>query len=113
MLAKEREKFRMANHIRHLFALRSETFRAASWDCVLRDRQLTVLRSYAKELTDRVIIHRLLESGRLPSLPSTYLAVRRNWQVLDKANIEEPVVRNVDSPFLGENDFWWYRNEYE
>jgi len=111
MLAKEREKFRMANHIQHLFALRAETFRPTSWDCVLRDEQLTVIRPYAKEPTDRVIMHRFIESGRSPSLPSTYLAVRRNWQILAKANIEEPVIRNVDSPFLGENDFWWYRNE--
>ena len=111
MLPKERGKFRMANHIQHLFALCPETFRATNWDCALRDGQLTVIRSYAKEPTDHVIMHRFLESGRLPSLFSTYLVVRKNWQVLIKANIEEPMVFNLDSPFLGESDLWWYRRE--
>ena len=111
MLAKERERFRVANYIQHLFASRPETFRATSWDCVLRDGQLMVIRSYAKEPTDRVIMHRFLESGQLPPLLSTYRAVRKNWQGLVEANFEKPMATNVDSPFLGENDFWRYRNE--
>lgn len=111
MLAKERERFRVANYIRHLFASRPGTFIATSWDCVLRDGQLMVIKTLAKEPTDRVIMHRFLKSGRLPSLPSTYLVVRRNWQILAKANFEKPMATNVDSPFLWENDFWGYRNE--
>jgi len=104
MLVKEREKFRMANHIQHLFALRPETFRATSWDCVLRNGQLMVIKSLVKRSTDRVIMHRFLESGRLPSLPSTYLMVRKNWPTLAQVNIKEEAGPTLDGSFPAGSD---------
>ena len=100
MKANERTKLRMVDYIRHLFGSRPETFRPTSWDCVLRDGQLMVIRSFSREPTDRVIMHRFLESGRHPGLFSTYVAVRKDWQTLAKVNIEVSGSFNVNSPFL-------------
>jgi len=93
-------KLQVANHILHLFRLRSETFRPSTWDCVLRNEQLLVIRSFVREPDDQVITHCLLESGQLPSWLSTYLAVRKNWQILAEANIEVSGSFDVNSPFL-------------
>jgi len=90
----------MVNHIRRLFRLRSETFRPSTWDCVLRNGLLMVIRSFARELDDQVIMHCFLQSDRLPSLFSTYLAVRKNWQILAEANIEVSRGFDIDSPLL-------------
>ncbi|MFX0197506.1 MAG: hypothetical protein ACFFCW_15390 [Candidatus Hodarchaeota archaeon] len=93
-------KLQMVIYIRHLFRLRSETFRPSSWDCVLRDGRLMLIRSFTKEPHDQVIIHCFLKTGHLPSLLSTYLAVRKNWQVLGKANFEVSRGFDIDSPLL-------------
>jgi len=93
-------KLQVANHIRYLFRLRSETFKPSTWDFVLRNEQLLVIRSFAREPDDQVIMHCLLESGQSPSWLSTYLAVRKNWQILAEANIEVSGSFDVNSPFL-------------
>lgn len=97
MSATKYTKLQMVNHIRHLFRLRTETFRPSFWDCVLRNGRLMVIRSFARELDDRVIMHCLLDTGRLPSLLSTYLAIRKNWQLLSNANTEVSGGFDVDS----------------
>ena len=91
----EHKKMQVVNYIRNLFKLRPEMFRGMSWDCVLREAKLIVIRPYSKEATDRVIMHCFLESGRMPSMLSTYLAVRKNWGVLVKANVEVPTTFDV------------------
>jgi len=93
-------KMQMVDLIRRLFRLRSETFRPSTWDCVLRNGLLMVIRSFARELDDQVIMHCFLQSDRLPSLFSTYLAVRKNWQILAAANIEVSRGFDIDSPLL-------------
>jgi len=93
-------KMQMVNHIRRLFRLRSETFRPSTWDCVSRNGRLLVIRSFAREPDDQVIMHCFLESDQLPSLFSTYLAVRKNWQILVEANVEVSGSFDVNSLFL-------------
>ncbi|MHC4431716.1 MAG: hypothetical protein ACYS14_08870 [Planctomycetota bacterium] len=85
MLRKLGEKLGVINHVRSLFAKRGETFRAASWNCVLRDGRLVVVRSFLKEPTDVLIMDAVLDSDRLPSWYATYAAVTRNWSVIAKA----------------------------
>jgi len=96
----ESTKLQIVNHIRRLFYLRSETFRPTTWDCVLRNGRLMVIRTFAREPDDRVIMHCFLETGYLPSFLSTYRAVRRNWQILAEANIDPSGGFDIDSPFL-------------
>ena len=86
----EHKKMQVVNYIRSLFKLRPEMFRGMSWDCVLREAKLMVIRPCSKEAADKVILHCFLESGKVPSMLSTYLAVRKNWDVLAKADIEVP-----------------------
>lgn len=86
MLRKLGEKLGVVNYVRGLFAERDETFRAASWNCVLRDGSLVVVRSFLKEPTDLLIMDAVLDSDRLPSWYATYVAVTRNWPVIAKAD---------------------------
>lgn len=88
MKTREHTKLQMVRHIRQLFKLRPEMFRGMSWDCVLREAKLMVIRTCSKKAADEVIMHCFLESGRVPSMLSTYLAVRKNWQMLAEVNIE-------------------------
>ena len=88
MKTNEHTKLQIVGCIRQLFALRPEAFTVTSWDCALKDGQLIVKRPFSREPTDRVIMHCFLETGQLPSLFSTYLAVRKDWQVLGEANID-------------------------
>ena len=85
MLRKLGEKLGVVNHIRGLFAGRGETFRAASWNCVLRDGRLVVVRSFLKQPSDVLIMDAVLDSDRLPSWYATYTAVTRNWSVIARA----------------------------
>jgi len=89
MLRKLGEKLQVVYYIRSLFAERNVTFRAARWDCVLRDGRLLVVRSFLKEQTDLIILNSLLDGDHLPSLYATYIAVTRNW----------PVLANVDTAY--------------
>ena len=93
-------KLQVVNHVCYLFAVRPETIRATIWNCVLRDGQLIVVRSFIKEPTDWVIMNYLLEPRKLPSWFSIYLAVRKNWQVLVEANMDVSDAFDIDSPFL-------------
>jgi hypothetical protein len=91
----EQKKMQVVNYIRSLFRLRPEMFKGSSWDCVLREVKLIVIRTCSKEATDKVIMHCFLESGQVPSTLSTYLAVRKNRGVLVKANVEVPTTFDV------------------
>jgi hypothetical protein len=59
-----------------------------------------VIRLFAAEPDDRVIMRCFLETGQLPSWLSTYRAVRKDWQVLVEANMEVPDGFGIDGPFL-------------
>lgn len=100
MSGTEYTKMQMVHHIHLLFRLRSDTFRPSTWDCVLRNGRLMVVRSFAREPDDRVIMHCYLETGYLPSFLSTYLAVWKNWQILAEAKVEVSGSFDVNSPFL-------------
>ena len=84
----EHKKMQVASYIRSLFRHRPEMFRGMSWDCVLREAKLMAIRPCSKEAADKVIMRCFLESGKVPSILSTYLAVRKNWDVLVKADVE-------------------------
>ena len=84
----EHKKMQVASYIRSLFRHRPEMFRGMSWDCVLREAKLMVIRPCSKEADDKVIMHCFLESGKVPAILSTYLAARKNWQILAEVNIE-------------------------
>jgi hypothetical protein len=58
-----------------------------------------VIRSFARVPDDQVIMHCFLKTGYLPSFLSIYLAVRKNWRVLGKAEIEVSSDFDIDSPF--------------
>jgi hypothetical protein len=113
MLTNKYTKTQMVKHIRHLFRGRQETFRPTGWDCILRNGQLMIIRSYLREPTDQVIMHCFLASGQLPSLLSTCSAVHRNWPVLTRATIETPVASDVGSPTPTGDDVRIHREEEE
>lgn len=96
----ESTKLEVVNHVRYLFAVRPETIRATRWNCVLRDGQLIVIRTFRKEPTDRVIMEYLLEPGKLPSWFSIYRAVRKSRQVLVEANLDVSDAFDIDNQFL-------------
>ena len=100
MSAGESTKLEVVNYVRYLFAVRPETIRATRWNCVLRDGQLIVIRTFRKEPTDSVIMDYLLEPGKRPSWFSIYRSVRRNWQVLVEAKVDVSDAFDIDSPFL-------------
>lgn len=86
MLRKLGEKLGVVNYVRGLFGERNETYRATSWNCVLRDGRLLVTRSFLKEPNDLLIMNALLDCDELPSWFATYAAVTKNWPVIAKAN---------------------------
>ena len=94
------QKYQVAKHIRALFRSRPETFKPSSWECVIRDGRIMLIRSFSREPTDRAVMHWFLELGQSPSLFSIYLAVRRNWQILAEANTEVSGSFDVNGPFL-------------
>ena len=111
MLTNKYTKTQMVKYIRRLFRSRPETFKPSTWECVFRDGQLMVIRSYSREPTDQVIMHWFLASGQLPSLLSTCSAVHRNWPVLSQATIEMPVTFDVGSPTPTRDDLAIDREE--
>jgi hypothetical protein len=59
-----------------------------------------VIRPFAREPHDQVIMHSFLDTNKLPSWLSTYVAVRKKWQLLVEANIQVLYGFDTDSPFL-------------
>ncbi len=100
----EHKKMQVASYIRSLFRHRPEMFRGMSWDCVLREAKLMVIRPCSEEAADKVIMHCFLESGQVPSMLSTYLAVRKNWQILAEVNIEAQENFFTGKPVLAASD---------
>lgn len=91
----EHKKMQVVNYIRNLFKLRPEMFRGMSWDCVLREAKLIVIRPYSREAADKVIMHYFLESGKVPPMLSTYVAVRKKWDILVGIGVEIPTTFDV------------------
>jgi hypothetical protein len=94
----DKNKKWVADYIRYLFRLRSETFEPERWNCIVRAGQLKVARRCQLEPTDQIIMDCFLLPQELPSRVSIYLAVRENWQILSEANVEVPVAFDVSGP---------------
>ena len=108
MKAIKHKKIQVASYIRNLFWLRPKMFRGVNWMCVLREGKLMVIRPGSKAMADKVIMHCFLESGRVPSMFSTYIAVRKNWDVLVKAGMEVSANFDVAISSVAKNNI----NEY-
>ena len=113
MLISKYTKTQMVKYIRRLFRSRPETFNPSTWECVLRDGQLIVIRSYSREPKDQVIMHCFLASGQLPSLLSTCSAVYKSWPILARATVEMPVASDVGNTTPRGDDVWIDREEEE
>ena len=88
ILGEKAGKFWMARYIRRLFKLRPELFNPNTWVCIMRDRELLVVRNFNVGLTDSVVMYRFLAPGEIPSWRLTYSVVRKRWHELARAEIE-------------------------